>query len=67
MNGDVEMHHAKNCGNKKFLAILSRILAQSCVTPLQSQNLSSLEVFKMYYVIGVSTPSLRSLLTLITT
>ena len=29
------MHHAKNCGNKVIpLAILSRILAQSCVTPL---------------------------------
>ena len=27
------MHHAKNCGNKEIpLAILSRILAQSCVT-----------------------------------
>ena len=30
---DVGMHHAKNCGNKESpLAILSRILAQSCVT-----------------------------------
>ena len=29
------MHHAKNRGNKEIpLAILSRILAQSCVTPL---------------------------------
>ena len=29
------MHHAKNHGNKVIpLAILSRILAQSCVTPL---------------------------------
>ena len=28
------MHHAKNRGNKEIpLAILSRILAQSCVTP----------------------------------
>ena len=28
------MHHAKNRGNKDIpLAILSRILAQSCVTP----------------------------------
>ena len=28
------MHHAKNLGNKEIpLAILSRILAQSCVTP----------------------------------
>ena len=28
------MHHAKNHGNKVIpLAILSRILAQSCVTP----------------------------------
>ena len=34
MNGDVGMHHAKNRGNKVIpLAILSRILAQSCVTP----------------------------------
>ena len=36
-NGDVYrdgMHHAKNRGNKVIpLAILSRILAQSCVTP----------------------------------
>ena len=33
MNMDVGMHHAKNCGNKEIpLAILSRILAQSCVT-----------------------------------
>ena len=30
---DVGMHHAKNRGNKEIpLAILSRILAQSCVT-----------------------------------
>ena len=30
-----EMHHVKNRGNKVIpLAILSRILAQSCVTPL---------------------------------
>ena len=30
-----EMHYAKNRGNKEIpLAILSRILAQSCVTPL---------------------------------
>ena len=29
-----EMHHAKNHGNKEIpLALLSRILAQSCVTP----------------------------------
>ena len=29
------MHHAKNRGNKEIpLAILSRILAQSCVSPL---------------------------------
>ena len=29
------MHHVKNRGNKEIpLAILSRILAQSCVTPL---------------------------------
>ena len=29
------MHHAKNRGNKETpLAILSRILAQSCITPL---------------------------------
>ena len=33
MNMDVGMHHAKNRGNKEIpLAILSRILAQSCVT-----------------------------------
>ena len=33
MNIDVGMHHAKNRGNKEIpLAILSRILAQSCVT-----------------------------------
>ena len=36
MNGDVGMGwtmHVKNCGNKEIpLAILSRILAQSCVT-----------------------------------
>ena len=32
-NMDVGMHHAKNRGNKEIpLAILSRILAQSCVT-----------------------------------
>ena len=32
-NMDVGMHHAKNHGNKEIpLAILSRILAQSCVT-----------------------------------
>ena len=29
------MHHAKNCGHKEIpLAILSRILAQACETPL---------------------------------
>ena len=29
------MNHAKNCGNKEIPpAILTRILAQSCVTPL---------------------------------
>ena len=29
------MHHAKNRGNKEIpLAIVSRILAQSCVTPM---------------------------------
>ena len=34
LNMDVGMHHAKNRGNKEIpLAILSRILAQSCVTP----------------------------------
>ena len=34
MNMDVGMHHAKNRGNKEIsLAILSKILAQSCVTP----------------------------------
>ena len=34
MNMDVGMHHEKNRGNKEIpLAILSRILAQSCVTP----------------------------------
>ena len=28
------MHHAKNCGNEEVpVAILSRILAQSCITP----------------------------------
>ena len=33
MNMDVGKHHAKNRGNKEIpLAILSRILAQSCVT-----------------------------------
>ena len=33
MNMDVGMHHAKNRGNKEIpLAILSRVLAQSCVT-----------------------------------
>ena len=33
MNRDVVMHHAKNRGNKEIpLAILSRILAQSCLT-----------------------------------
>ena len=33
LNMDVGMHHAKNRGNKEIpLAILSRILAQSCVT-----------------------------------
>ena len=33
MKMDVGMHHAKNRGNKEIpLAILSRILAQSCVT-----------------------------------
>ena len=33
MNMNVGMHHAKNRGNKEIpLAILSRILAQSCVT-----------------------------------
>ena len=33
MNMDVGMHHVKNRGNKEIpLAILSRILAQSCVT-----------------------------------
>ena len=33
-NMDVGMHHAKNRRNKEIpLAILSRILAQSCVTP----------------------------------
>ena len=33
MNMDVGMHHAKNRGNKEIsLAILSKILAQSCVT-----------------------------------
>ena len=33
MNMDVGMQHAKNRGNKEIpLAILSRILAQSCVT-----------------------------------
>ena len=32
-NMDVGMHHAKNRGNKEIsLALLSRILAQSCVT-----------------------------------
>ena len=31
---DVGMHHAKNHGNKEIpIAILSMILAQSCVTP----------------------------------
>ena len=33
------MHHAKNCGNKEIpLAILSRILAQSCLTPPYIHN-----------------------------
>ena len=33
MNMDVGMHHANNRGNKDVpLAILSRVLAQSCVT-----------------------------------
>ena len=33
MNMDVGMHHVKNRGNKEIpLSILSRILAQSCVT-----------------------------------
>ena len=34
MKGGVGMHHEKKRGNKEIpLAILSRILAQSCVTP----------------------------------
>ena len=39
MNGDVGMHHVKNCGNKKVqLAVLSRILVQSMkyVSPLSN-------------------------------
>ena len=40
MNMDVGMHHAKNRGNKEIpLAILSRILAQSCVPELCREGL----------------------------
>ena len=46
------MHHAKNRGNKEIpLAILSRILAQSCVTPLPELCREGLHMFVLVSLI----------------
>ena len=54
-NGDVYrdgMHHAKNRGNKVIpLAILSRILAQSCVTPPYIIKAKGLRMIVLYSIL----------------
>ena len=50
------MHYAKNRGNKEIpLAILSRILAQSCVTPpyiIQAKGLHMIVLVSLIYSIA---------------
>ena len=46
------MHHAKNRGNKEIpLAILSSILAQSCVTPPYVIKAKGLHMIVLVYLI----------------
>ena len=50
------MHHAKNCGNKEIpLAIVSRILPQSCVTPpyiIETKGLHMIVLISLIVMLG---------------